>query len=547
MKLSKRSLSLKTLFISSSVLLLSAGIISCNTNNKSSKKAYTDPEKLERLKDLFESMSTNYNFTLRSSNEGETTRTLSVYDRYCYYYTYQTRVRRGEHGMFYVEGQSTQDYHIDNNQVVIDFHEGPGKVELVENFAHDDYGNEFAHIPMSELLNVDWTHFYKVDENNYYTQDRKINRVFNYYTNEYLANWNDEYGGEEYYVDFSKSKTSFTFEADGSVSITFLPKYKSNVGFTSDGSFLTISKIGTTSNSIISDYLANPTPISKKEGYGFNTQDYQATFGDVSIPFSSKFSGYISPIEDYKNAAITVYDMCYEDGLLNDIRNNLPDNWEYDENESVVLSNMMGHDVYSYHSLSTITQEVEGQTVENTVDVYYSIAEVPASGSQVDLTLRPKGFFVGEIYRKLGEEAITEFDDIEAYLENNTNTDYLPDISRAEPYSCILRDYSENETIRQSFASQNYYLDNYLVLRVEGISSNGAINLARNFRDDLNKLECYSSVSLDSSTYELDASPNLAYFNNKGEPYMQIYGSTIKNSDDEIVGYQLVIIAYELL
>ena len=530
---------------------LTGSVLSCSNNNKGGNKPhvdpepeYTDPEELIKLEDLFSNMSNEYNFTLCSENEGQTIRTLNVFDKYCYYYAYQTVTKGGEHGMFYVENQSTQDFHIEDNQIVIDFHEGPGKVELVENFAHDDYGSEFAHIPMSELLNVNWTHFYKVDENNYYTQDKKINRVFNYYTNQYLANWKDDYGGEEYYVNFSKSKTTITFNEDGSVFVTFLPKYKSSVGFSSEGSFLTISNIGTTSNQTISDYLANPTPITKKEGYGFNEQDYQATFGNVSIPFSNKFSGYFSAVEDYKNAAITVYDMCFEQGLLEDIQDNLPDNWEYDAQESLTLTQRMGHSVYSYHSLSTLTQEVEGQTVENTVDVYYSLAQVPASGSVVDLTLRPNGFFVGEIYRKLGEEAITDFDEIETYLDNNTNIDYLPDLTRAKPYSCILRDYTENESIRQTFVAQGFYLYTYLVLRIEGISSGGAINLSKNFRDDLQKLECYSSVSLDDTTYDLVADPDIDFFEEAGEPYMQIFGSTIKNSEQTIIGYQLIMMAY---
>ena len=537
------------LFVLFGLLSLTGGVLSCSNNSKGGDHKpkdpeYTDPSELGKLEALFNALSTGYNFTLDSHNEADVYRTLNVFNKYCFYYSYHSFTKQGEHGMFYVEGQSTQDFHIENNQVVVDFHEGPGKVELVENFAHDDYGSEFAHIPMSELLGIDWTHFYKVDEDNYYTQDKAINRVFNYYTNEYLANWKDDYGGEDYYVNFDKSKTSFKFNNDGSVSITFLPKYQKNVSFSSNGSFLTISNIGATENPTISAYLANPNPITKRENYGFNEQDYLATFGNVSIPFSSKFSGYMSPYEDYKNAAITVYDMCYENGILEDIQSNLPDNWEYDEEESNYWTKEMGHTTYSYHSLSTISREVEGQTIENEVDVYYSIAMVPAGTDEVERTLRPNGFFVGQVYRKLGEEAITDYDEIVAYLENNTNMDYLPDITRVQPYSPVLRDYTEKDVIKQSFIAQGFYLYNYLELRVEGLSSGGAIRLAKNFRDDLNKLSCYSSVELNETTYDLTAMPDTNYFNQNGEPYMQIMGSAIRNSESEIVGYQLLIIAY---
>lgn len=542
------------LFLLLGLFSLAGGVISCGNNSKGGNNPnppdpgpeYTDPGELTRLQTLFNTLSSEYNFTFVSRNEANVLRTLNVFDKYCFYYSYQSTTKRGEYGMFFVEGQSTQDFHLDGDQVVVDFHEGPGKVELVENYMHDDYGDTFAHLPMSSLLGVDWTHFYKVDDDNYYTQDKTINRVFNYFTNEYYANWNDEYGGEEAYVNFSKSKTSFKFNEDGSVSITFLPKCKSSIGYSYNGSTLTISNIGSTSNQAISDYLAHPNPIVKKENYGFNEQEYLNKFGNVSIPFSDKFSGYISMVENYKSAAITVYDMCYEDGILEDIQNNLPNNWSYDAQESQALANEVGHTVYSYHSTSTITQVIEEQTVENEVDVYYSIALVSPSNKEPDKTLMPRGFFVGQIYRKLGEEAITGYEAISAYLNQVSNLDYLPDISRTEPYNPVLRDYTENTAIKQAFAAQGYYLYTYLQLDVDGISSGAAINLARNFKDDLNKLECYSNVDYNSTTYELSTTPDTTYFANKGEPLVQVMGSPIKNSSSEITGYRLVIIAYSI-
>ena len=107
-----------------------------------------------------------------------------------------------------------------------------------------------------------------------------------------------------------------------------------------------------------------------------------------------------------------------------------------------------------------------------------------------------------------------------------------------------MRDYTENEAINAAFAAQGYYLYNYLVLKIENISSGNAINVARNWRDDLNKLSCYSEVSLNSSTYDLTATPDTEYFNKQGDPYMQLIGSLIKDSNNQVTGYQLIIIAY---
>ena len=538
----------KKLFVLIGSLSLLGGVVSCTSNKSSSGPNYAKPEELVLLQTLFEDMNEGYNFTLESTNERNAHRVLNVYNPYCFYYSYRYSSAMDDYGMFYVEGQGTQDFHIENENVIIDFHEGPGKVNLVENFAYSHTGDiEFSRVPMSELLSTNWKHFFKANDSTFYTSDRHVNRIFSYFSNQMMINAAYEYGGEEYYIDFSKSKTTITINDDGDANIIFEPFYKDTVPFEPEASYLNIYDVGRTENEIISDYLAHPNPISKKSGYEFNTGDYEATFGDVSIPFSSKFSGYISKYEDYRNAAISVYDMSYEDGVLEDVRNNLSENWEYDADESDFLTKKMQHPVYSYHSLSTITQQMEDQTVENVVDVYYSVALVPVNSDPVERTLRPRGFFVGEIYRKLGEEAITEFDDIKTYLENNSNMDYLPNIERLRPYNCVLRDYTENEAIQQGFISQGYYLFNYLVLRIEGTSSGAAINLAKNFRDDLNKLSCYESVTLDNETYDLNALPSIEFFQEAVEPLMQIIGSPIRNSEDIITGYQLILIAYSFI
>ena len=533
------------IFLSLSLTLL-IGVVSCN--EKKSQNKYANPEELERIHQFFNTLNSGYNFTLESINEGNVRRSLFVYDRYCFYYNFINYSSRGEHGMFYIEGQSVQDFHISNSEVVIDFHEGPGKVEVVENFAHDDYGYEFANIPISELLNVNWKNFYKVDDNEYYTQDRKINRVFCYYTNEYLCNWNDEYYDEEHYVDFSKSKSTLIFNPDGSATVFFEPYYKSNVGFESDGSILNIYNVGTTADEIIFNYREHPNPITKKANYGFNSDRYEITFGDAEIPFSEKFSGYISMIEDYNNAAITIYDMCYEDGIVADIVSNLGDDWALNEEDSAYWTSQKHHEVKTYVSESTITEFVQGQYIDNTVEVYLSFGVSPVSlePTQVDKTLRPRGFFVMEIYRKLGEEAITDVNDITTYLETNVGSEYLFDLSRLRAYQyLVMRDYTENLTIKAAFESQGIYLFSYIELRIENLAENRVISFANGCKNDLLENDCYSTVTLDNN-YNLSTEPDLEYFAGSENPLIQVMGAPIKDNANKITGYQIIIMCYGL-
>ena len=533
------------LFLSLSVALL-LGVVSCN--EKKPAKKYANPEELERIHQLFTSMQEEYNFTLSSSNDFNVRRTLSVYDQYCFYYSFINYSSSGSRGMFYVENQGTQDFHIENDQVVVDFHEGPGKVELVENFAHSDDDSEFAHLPMSQFLNIDWTHFYKIDDDTYYTKDRAINRVFCYYTNEHLSNWNDIYGGnnEERYISFSKSKSTLTFESDGTVTIFFEPYQVMDVGFECEGATLTISNIGETTNETISNYRENPDPISKKEGYGFNSNRYRATLGNVEIPFSDKYSGYISIIEDYNNAVITVYDMSYEDGIVTDIVSQLGSNWTYDEEDSAYWTEQKHHEVKTYKSNSTITEYIQGQYVDNVVEVYISFGVSPVSlePTQVDKTLRPQGFFVMEIYRKLGQEAVTDVNEIITYLDTYVGEEYLFDLTRLRSYQyLVMRDYTENPTIIHAFEEQGIYLFNYIELRVENLSENHAKSFARSVQNDLSQKECYSEVILDND-FNLTAQPSLDYFSDIEEPLMQILGSPIIDSLGQITGYKLAIICY---
>lgn len=536
------------LFLSLSVAFL-LGVVSCNEKKQANK--YANPEELERIHELFSLMKDEYNFTLNSINDFNIKRTLSVYDKYCFYYSFINYSSSGSRGMFYIENQGTQDFHIDRDQVVVDFHEGPGKVELVENFAHSDDDSEFAHLPMSQLLNIDWTHFYKTDENTYWTKDKAINRVFCYYANEQLSNWNDIYGGndEERYISFSKSKSTLTFNEDGTVTIFFEPYQVRDVGFECDGATLIISDIGETTNEIISNYREHPDPVNKKENYGFNSSKYSSTLGNVVIPFSDKYSGYISMIEDYNNAVITIYDMSYEDGIVTDIVSNLGENWTYDEEDSAYWTEQKQHEVKTYKAESTITEYSQGHYVDTTVEVYISFGISPVSlePTVVDRTLRPRGFFVMEIYRKLGQEAVTDVDEIVEYLETYVGEEYLFDLVRLRSYQyLVMRDLTENPTIIDAFEEQDIYLFNYIELRVENLPENRAKSFASNVKSDLLERECYSEVVLDND-YNLSTTPSLDYFSDIEEPLMQVLGSPIVDGAEQITGYKIIILCYTMI
>ena len=537
------------------VLITLFGVTACN--QKGSKSAapihYADPSELSKLENLFTNLSTSYNFTLNSVNESNINRTLNVFDKYSFYYTYINKTSRGEKGLFYIEDQGVQDFIVKDNNVNILFYEGPGKVEVVENYAHDDYGGQFSHLAMSSLLNVDWTHFYKIDENTYYTDDKDINRVFCLFSNCYYANWNDPIGGEESSLSYKGSKTTFTFKENGDVDILFNPKMKALNQEDYDsyygGSKLYIKNIGSTANEAISNYMEHPNPITKKDNYGFNLVNYYSTFGDVSIPFSNKLSGYLSLNEDYSQAAVTVYDTNPDVTVIDDIKNNLTSNWIYDEEESNYWTNQMGHKVYSYHSESTLTTYVQGSPVENQIEVYYSFGISPYDNHTtiIDQTLRPNGFFVGQIYRRLGEEAITNYDDIVKYFTEIDVISYLPNFEKLKSYDLVLRDYSDNALLQEAFNEQGYYLYGYYDLTIENVTASKLYGLARNIRDDLNNCGFYSSVTLNTETYDLQAAPDNAKFLADDSYPMQIIGSALKDSDNNINAYQLLIICIDEL
>ena len=151
-----------------------------------------------------------------------------------------------------------------------------------------------------------------------------------------------------------------------------------------------------------------------------------------------------------------------------------------------------------------------------------------------------------EIYRKLGEEAITDVNDITTYLETNVGSEYLFDLSRLRSYQyLVMRDYTENLTIKAAFESQGIYLFSYIELRIENLAENRVISLANGCKNDLLENDCYSTVTLDNS-YNLSTEPDLEYFAGSENPPVQVMGAPIKDNANKITGYQIIIMCYGL-
>ena len=511
---------------------LTLGACGGNSNNTS----------LKPLKDLFESLNSNYNFTLDSFNESNARRKLEVFDKYCYYYTYQNRASSGSNGAFYIEGQGVQDFVIKNNQVNVLFHEGVGKIEVVEEFTHDDYGNQFAHIPLSSLLSVEYKKF-KKENNSFVSTDKDINRTFIYFTNNYFANW--EKGNEEAYVDFSKSKTTISF-SENQVTVTFIPSLK-NIGFeyTGNGSSLTISSIGNTHNRIIENYVSNPIPLEKKSSYGFNEEKYRATFGTATIPFSNKYSEYLDVVEYYSDSAINIFDICYGEGIVEDIISNLSSNWKESQEDSEYWTAEYGFDVHAYCTEADIEEQVEETTVTNTVEVYFlfGISPVDLEETESGKILRPNGYFVGQLYRKLGEEAIEGYENINAFFTNIGINSLVPDFARYASLSLTMRDYSENPAIQASFANQGLYLIGYYQITFGGVTNQNISAVVNALKNDFTKISFYSSVTVDDE-HNLIVTPDYDKFSEDGTFPMQAIGSPLKNEQNEIYAYVLIIIVF---
>ena len=513
-------------------------LVSCGTPN-------TANHSLDPVKELFEQLNNDYNFTLESVNEAKTSRKLEVFDRYCYYYSYQTRVRHGESGVFYIENQGVQDFELVNGEVNILFHEGlsEGKIDLVESFAHDDYGSQFAHIPMSSFLGVNYKKFVKKGDNTFTSEDKSVNRVFCYYTNNYYANW--EKNNEEAYIDFSKSTTTISI-LENEVRVNFMPQLK-NIGidYTEDGSNLTISKIGSTRNEAIDNYRLNPNPMVKKSDYGFNQEKYAAVFGDASIPFSSKYSKYIDVLEYYEDSAINIFDIDYEDGIVDDIKSQLSNKWELDTADSEYWTTTYGFDVFAYCCDSEIEEIVEGNPITNTIEVYFlfGVSPVELEETEDGKILRPRGYFVGQLYRKLGEEAIEGGEAINQFFKNIGIEDLMPNFEKYESLSPTLRDYSNNEALQASFAAQGYYLVSYYQIDLSSVTASNVSRVAKNLRDDFSNISFYSEVTLDETDYSLTVTPDLVAFEEDGTFPISIAGGTLKDEQGTIYGYRLTAIS----
>ena len=537
----------KHLLLSIAAIALSLGAISCKQEEK---EKYSPVEDLERLINTFEQMNETYNFYLKSYNEAKVENELYVYSRDCYLYRLKT-ITTGSHesGMIYVDGQGVFDYEIKDGVLVPLFCEGPGKVDVVNTFAYGPSG--FAHYNLDKLLELDTTKFVKVDNNTFKTHDKQINKLASIFTNEYYLSFEaDGSDTSSNYINYSKSKTVFEYNVRGELTINFHPSYKSIVPSAEKGnvSRLYIKNIGTTVNAAVNAYIANPDPLVKKESYGFDENEFEKAFGNTSIPFSNEYSKYLGISEDYANWGISFYDFDYTDNLLSDIDSQMGslEEWVYNEDESSYLSSQFQFTVKSYVFQATISEEIEEQTIETVVPVYFSYGICPKENQQAeDQILRPKGYFVGSIYRKTTEESISGYEKVSEYMTTIGIDSYYPGLGRFRNMNMTLTDYSENASLRDSFEQQGLYLYTYIELVILDLNSSNIDSAISYIKNDISGTGYYTSVSVDAAR-GLSVVPNKAKFVQEAEHVMQILGSPYMNDKtSEIVGYSLIFIATE--
>ena len=406
------------------------------------------------LQEYFDCLTnSNYNFTFESLNEGGRYRKLYSFSPDAFYIQ-RGRVSNGQlgltnkYGMFYIEGQGTQDYIVDSkDNVIIEFYEGPGRLtNLTDTFSCDlEYGvdNYFSHVRVSSFLNIDLSRFTKTSKEgeplSYSTQNHQINEMVAFLSNAWYSNWDRE-TPSDYYLDFDTSTTNVTIENDKLI-FEFVSCFKKNImGLPNDNyykSYFTVSEPGTTHESVIENYIANPTPITRKTEYFSNMTGFRNTFGEVTIPFAGdKHGQLLSVTESYSSYTANIFDSTASSDIATWFKTELVKpayGWNYDEAQSTAAAGRFPYssEVSAYSKNVSIVEN--GETSE--FKVYFTFTFVPASMlDEGDKALRPNGFFYAEIYRLTDEEAIVGYSNIKDALEAVGSDAYYPLFENIDSY-----------------------------------------------------------------------------------------------------------------
>ena len=92
---------------------------------------------------------------------------------------------------------------------------------------------------------------------------------------------------------------------------------------------------------------------------------------------------------------------------------------------------------------------------------------------------------------------------------------------------------------------QGLYLFGYYIITLNNVTSSNIGTVAGYLKSDFEKISFYSKVTLDEN-YNLTVEPDFEAFAEDGTFPIQAVGSPLKN-DDEIYGYQLIIISFTTL
>lgn len=477
-------------------ILLSISLLTgCNkTTPEEPKKVFPD-----EINELLTQVSENFNFTITSEG-GYDTRILEIYNKSDFYYTKQSRTRFYQNGVFYIEDQGTQDFILNSaGEVEVTFYEGPGKTDTSIEYTYDpNYYSDsaFSRIKLSDFLDSDFSSFKKSGDV-YKSKDEKVNLMLAALTNAYCFNWEKD-NKVDYYFDAKKSET--TFEVIGeSLIFTFDPYLKPiwSGGDDWDDPTLTISFIGSTSRNAVNSYKTNHNPITKRTSFIDDTESFTKAFGNISVPFVDKSHGNLLSVNEYyDDYDLQIFDPSCQANILENYEEELDGSqiWIYDKERSDAAYEIYNATTLVYVAKSEITND---HGTKQIVDVYFYLCYVdPELLSGSDLAIRPNGFFVGEIFRDINNEAIVGRDAIMEYIQDNNATGFISHIPSFNSMSYSLMDYSANSAIYEAFIAQGRELIIYYELTIGYNNESDLTQFVNQLKESL----------VQNDNYELDSS-----------------------------------------
>ena len=413
---------------------------------------------IEDLSEFFVTLQeSDYNFTLYSKNESSRWRELrslstdAISFQSGRIYANKNYVLN-RYGMFYVEGQGVQDYSLtENDEVIVEFYEGPGRVNIPATFAGDtQYFSDsyFSHLPVDELIGLDLSSFRQESKGKFYSKDKNINEKFCLLTNAYYLNW-DAYTPLDLYIDFSKCITYVTLENNtlkAEVKMGFNDAAKKALGIDDDYDLrpeMSISNLGNTHHQSVEAYLAKPNQPVKKTSFVDDEEEFAKTFGNVALPTpNDDFGALVSTYADYQNTNMTIFDSSATSNSIKSFKAALDadgSSWYFNEAQTEESKSKYPYDSELYTYSCDVVVVEDGELVEF-VD-YLTFTFVPADMLEpIDRAIRPNGYFYAELYRLVDSEAIVGYENIKETFESLGLTETIPMFPDVIGFRYSLRD-----------------------------------------------------------------------------------------------------------